>query len=221
MTNQIAAISNGVIEALVLNGDLSKMNDQQKVLYYKEYCNHLGLNPLTQPFKILNLQGKQIMYATKDCSEQLRKIHGVSVLDLEGHIDPDGTYVVTGKFKDKEGKMDVSTGVVFIDGLKGEAVANAKMKAETKCKRRGTLSICGLSVPDESEIETIDANATVTTFPSQPAKKPLGDKHFADYVVRIGKGELDLIQKLRETFLLNDQQIADLVSLEDKNTVAA
>jgi len=33
------------------------------------------------------------------------------------------------------------------------------MKAETKAKRRATLSICGLGIPDESEIETFDPQA--------------------------------------------------------------
>ena len=39
--------------------------------------------------------------------------------------------------------------------LKGEAKANAVMKAETKAKRRVTLSICGMGWVDESEIDSI------------------------------------------------------------------
>ena len=42
-----------------------------------------------------------------------------------------------------------------IAGLKGDALANGLMKAETKAKRRCTLSLCGLGMLDESEIETI------------------------------------------------------------------
>src|ERR1700748_3573671 len=133
-TNALATTQKGVLESLVLDGDLSKMTDMQKVQYYKEYCNHLGLNPLSQPFRILKLQGREIMYATKDCTEQLRKKNGVSVAELEGHLDPDGTYVVTVKMRDNSGKTDISTGVVNLEGLKGESLANAKMKAETKAK---------------------------------------------------------------------------------------
>jgi hypothetical protein len=40
-------------------------------------------------------------------------------------------------------------------GLKGDALANALMKAETKSKRRVTLSICGLGMLDETEVDTI------------------------------------------------------------------
>jgi hypothetical protein len=39
--------------------------------------------------------------------------------------------------------------------LPPEELANAFMKAETKAKRRVTLSICGLGFLDESEIESI------------------------------------------------------------------
>ena len=48
-------------------------------------------------------------------------------------------------------------GVVSIAGLKGEALANAMMKAETKAKRRATLSICGLGWMDE--VEALDRQA--------------------------------------------------------------
>jgi hypothetical protein len=44
---------------------------------------------------------------------------------------------------------------VTVGGLKGESKANAMMKAETKAKRRVTLSICGLGMLDETEVETI------------------------------------------------------------------
>ncbi len=44
--------------------------------------------------------------------------------------------------------------------------ANAMMKAETKAKRRVTLSICGLGMLDETEIETI---AGAHPVPYKPA----------------------------------------------------
>lgn len=221
MSNQLATQSGDVIANLVLNGDLSKMNDQQKVQYYMLYCERLGLNPLSQPFKILNLDGKLMMYATKDCAEQLRKMNIVSVVEMEGHLDPDETYVVTIKLKDKDGKTDISTGVVFIGGLKGNAIANAKMKAETKAKRRGTLSISGLSLPDESEIETIEGKATVMEFPAEPTKRPLTDRAFGEAVEKIKAGDVSIIGKLRATCFLNEEQIKTLVSFEDGNTVPA
>jgi hypothetical protein len=42
-----------------------------------------------------------------------------------------------------------------LGNLKGDALANALMKSETKAKRRVTLSIAGLGWLDETELETI------------------------------------------------------------------
>jgi len=218
MSNQLAPASNGVLEALVLNGDLSKMSDQQKVMYYKHVCESLGINMMTQPFKILNLKGKLIMYATKDCSDQLRKRDGVSVEKLEAVLLGD-IYIVTATAKNRDGKMDSDIGAVSIVGLKGEDLANAYMKATTKAKRRVTLSICGLGLPDESEVETIDANATIMDFPEVPKRK-VSDKAFATALDRIKGGDASVIGKLREECELSDAQSTALLSFEDTNVPA-
>jgi hypothetical protein len=53
----------------------------------------------------------------------------------------------------------MKTSAVPIAGLRGEARANAMMKAETKAKRRATLAICGLGMLDESEMSGLPAEA--------------------------------------------------------------
>jgi hypothetical protein len=159
MTNITTQPGGEIIQSLVLQGDLSKMTEAQKVEYYQRFCQSLGLNPLTQPFQIISFQGKQRLYATKDCTEQLRKLHGVSIIDLQSQ-NLGGVYVVTAKAQDKNGKTDASTGAVTIENLRGEALANALMKAETKAKRRVTLSICGMGMLDESELDTMPQHTT-------------------------------------------------------------
>ncbi|MEK9723282.1 MAG: hypothetical protein VW405_07335 [Rhodospirillaceae bacterium] len=67
----------------------------------------------------------------------------------------DDVFVVTAIAADKTGRTDAATGAVAIGNLTGESLANALMKAETKAKRRVTLSLCGLGMLDESEVETI------------------------------------------------------------------
>ena len=63
---------------------------------------------------------------------------------------------VVAKARDAHGRTDAATGAVaFGDDLKGEARANAVMKAETKAKRRVTLSLAGLGFVDESEVGSI------------------------------------------------------------------
>jgi hypothetical protein len=152
-----------VVEHVLLGGDLSKLSPAQRTGYYHHVCSSLGLNPLTRPFEYIVLNGKLQLYARKDCTEQLRRLHGVSI-EPAGFTREviEGIYVVTAPAALPSGRTDVSTGAVSIEGLRGEARANAMMKAETKAKRRVTLSICGLGMLDETEVETIpDATPAV------------------------------------------------------------
>src|SRR5262249_45031776 len=142
------------LEKLLIDGDLSGLNAQERIDYVLKVCESLGLNPLTKPFAYIKLNGKLVLYALRDCSEQLRKIHGISVSGM--HFETVGdVYVVRADFTTPDGRTDQATGAVPIKGLSGEALANAFMKAETKCKRRGTLSICGMGMLDETEVQSV------------------------------------------------------------------
>jgi hypothetical protein len=82
---------------------------------------------------------------------------------------------VTAQATDKTGRVDESIGAVPVENLKGEAKANAIMKGETKAKRRVTLSICGLGMLDESEVESVKGATPVPvelTPPAEPAPVP-------------------------------------------------
>jgi len=160
------------IEKVLIRGDLSGLTEAQRLRHYLNVCESLGLNPLTSPFDYLKLSGKTVLYAKRDATEQLRKIHGVSIIEVQTQEFKD-VYTVIAKAIDKTGRTDVSTGVVPLGTLKGENLANALMKAETKAKRRVTLSICGLGMLDESELETVK------------------DAQPANYVVEAPKGMLE------------------------------
>lgn len=143
-----------IMKKVVIDGDLSKLTEEQQLRHYDDVCRSLQLNPKTRPFGYIRLNNKLVLYALKDCSEQLRNIHKISLKLSEPKII-EGNYIITAYAQTPDGRVDSSTGVVNIANLKGDAFANAMMKAETKAKRRVTLSICGLGLTDESEIETI------------------------------------------------------------------
>lgn len=150
----LATTTPPAVEMALIQGDLSRLTMDQRLAYYKAVCESVGLNPLTKPFDYITLSGKLTLYAKRDATDQLRKIHGVSVVKLDKERIED-VWVVTAYVKDKNGREDSSIGAVTIGNLKGDSLANALMKAETKAKRRATLSICGLGVLDETEIGTI------------------------------------------------------------------
>lgn len=149
------SVSAETMEHLVGTGDLTPLTSQQRVEYYMATCRSLGLNPLTRPFRFLKLNNQVQMYPTRDCADQLRQLHAVSV-EITSRGAQDELYIVEVRAADKHGRRDTDLGAVTIGQLKGEARANAVMKAITKAKRRVTLSICGLgSMPDESEVDSI------------------------------------------------------------------
>ncbi len=159
------------IESALIAGDLSKLSPDERLSYYNNVCNSLGLNPLTQPFAYITLNGKLTLYAKRDATDQLRKVHRISIAIISRETI-EGVYVVTARASDTSGRHDESTGAVTINGLKGDALANAFLKSETKAKRRVTLSICGLGLLDESEVETIpqQRERIVTKLEEQVAK---------------------------------------------------
>lgn len=158
MSTAVSATTGDIMESVLIKGDLAKLTPQERSSYYLKVCESAGLNPLTQPFAYITLNNKLQLYALRACTDQLRTIHKVSVEEL-AESERDGVFIVTAKVKNAEGRTDMAKGAVNIGGLKGDTLANAMMKAETKAKRRATLSLCGLGFLDETEIETIPPQA--------------------------------------------------------------
>ncbi|HEH5460129.1 TPA: hypothetical protein SHD29_001209 [Campylobacter coli] len=145
-------------ELALVKGDLSKLSDVERASYVKNLCESLGLNMLTKPFEYIVLNGKLTLYANKSATDQLRQIRKVSITKTEVAQVGD-IYMVTAYAATPDGRTDCDTGALNIKNLGGDNLANAIMKAITKAKRRVTLSICGLGMLDESELETIDEKA--------------------------------------------------------------
>jgi len=143
-----------IAEQVIIKGDLAKLTEAERMSYYSELCRSLGLNPLTRPFEYIVLNGKLTLYPTRGAGDQLRSVRGITITGLTPSQVGD-LLIVVASGRDRNGREDSSTGVVSSAGLKGEALANAMMKAETKAKRRLTLSLAGLGWPDESEVVDI------------------------------------------------------------------
>ena len=139
-------------ELALISNDLGALGPEERLAYMRKLCTSMGLNHLTQPFQYIRLNGQLKLYATKGCADQLRKVHGISVEILQNEII-DGMIMVHVKATAPDGRSDEDIAVVKMRG--GADGINDRMKAITKAKRRITLSICGLGMLDESEIETI------------------------------------------------------------------
>jgi hypothetical protein len=188
MSTELTTTTPGqIIEAVIAKGDLGKLSPEERTRYYGEVCRSVGLNPLTKPFEYITLNGKLTLYARKDATDQLRSLRGVSVT-IASREQVGDVYVVTARATTPDGRTDESIGAVAISSLKGDALANALMKAETKAKRRVTLSICGLGMLDETEMETIPGAtvASIAPTPALPAPtEPLATQEQVTYLGHI------------------------------------
>jgi hypothetical protein len=171
------AITTETVEQVLLNGDLSKLTTEQRLSYYQAVTKSLGLNPLTKPFDFIALNGKLVLYAKRDCTDQLRSLKNISII-ISARETIGDIYIVTAKATTPEGRCDESTGAVNLKGISGDNLANLYMKAETKAKRRATLSISGLGFLDETEVESgspaeaiLSTKAEPSISPSIPVKK--------------------------------------------------
>ena len=161
-TEIMTASNAAMLENVLVNGDLAKLSAPQRLDYYRQVCQSMGLNPLSKPFDYINLKGKLTLYAKKDATDQLRKIHGVSIDDIDIQETQSG-FRVKVKGHDRDGRSDVEIGCVAKNDMGGN-IQNAEMKAVTKAKRRLTLSLCGLGWLDETEVETIpDAKPVIVS----------------------------------------------------------
>jgi hypothetical protein len=164
----------GPIEEVLVTGNLAKLTEEQRTTYYRKVCESLGLNPFTGPFTYINFQGRLILYARKDATDQLRKRDSISVrIASRDLLDQAGLYVVIAQATTPDGRTEESLGAVTISGLKGENLANALMRAETKAKRRVTLSICGLGWLDETEVEDTPVLSGTAAEGARPSNPPV------------------------------------------------
>ncbi len=150
----IAVLDPAIQSSIVLRGDLSGLNEDQKKEYYLYRCRQVGLDPAAKPFDLLTLNGKQILYANAGATQQLCALHKLST-QITHRERVDGIYIVSVRCTGADGRVSENQGAVDVSTLVGERLANAILKATTKAIRRSVLAHCGLGMLDETEVETI------------------------------------------------------------------
>ena len=154
VTQDEAILADEALWRVVSSGDLKGLTDSQKTQFYHYKCRQLGVDPSQQPFAYMDQQGRKILYATKNLTDQLRAINGVTFHSIV-FTDDGENFIYEGFARTRDGREDYDIGITHYGKLVGEAKTNARMKALTKFKRRVTLSVCGAGALDETEAESI------------------------------------------------------------------
>lgn len=191
------------LERVLIGGDLKSLSPDERIMYYKQTCESLGINPLTKPFEYITLNGKLTLYARKDCTDQLRQVRHVSIEKPEVEVI-DNLIIVKVTATDKDGRTDSDVGVVTKGDMRN--MANEIMKAVTKAKRRVTLSICGLGMLDETEVETLP-NARIGEPEPAPQPKPLP--------AQPERSAADIEAELSELYLAIEENITRITGGEE------
>jgi len=177
-----------ILANVFIHGDISKLTNEQKATYVAQICNRLGLDPYTQPFRILKQKTpsgtSEILYATKSCAEQLMAKHKISTEISEVKVDRtlgiatckcEASLIGRSRVTSAMSAVQVATIVQIkdnpiprLDMFLGETLCNALMKCETKATRRAVLRLMGLGMIDETETETI-ANSVTVSIPDHNA----------------------------------------------------
>ena len=183
--SEVVAIDPAIIESIVTKGDLSGLNQAQKVQYYNYRCKQIGLDPSAKPFDLLNLSGKQVLYANAGATQQLCNLHKLST-QITNKERVDDIYVVSVRVTGADGRSSENQGAVSIGNLRGDALANAVLKCTTKAIRRSVLAHCGLGMLDETEVETIpNAHKESIVIPTDEPMPTLVDEPAGDWPLMV------------------------------------
>lgn len=151
-----------LLEAVAGGKDTRALGSNDRRALLASLNRQLGLNPLSGGVQFLLTNGRETLYVTKQGTDQIARREKLVRETLKGPCveTMEGVKVVICQVcvKHPDGRAETCTATLpFSTG----GLVNDLMKVETKAKRRATLSLCGLGMLSEDEIETIPGARTV------------------------------------------------------------
>lgn len=147
-------------DAQAAGKDTTSLSRDDRAALLVGLARKLGLNPLSGAVMFLKTNGRETLYVTKQGTDQIaarerlkrETIRGPEIVAMEGKK----LVLCQVRASHPDGRSEVSTATMLLAD-----VVNDLMKCETKAKRRATLSVCGLGLLAEDEIETIPGAQSV------------------------------------------------------------
>lgn len=147
------------------NGNLIKLSEVERKIYYLALCDRYGLDPFTNPFDYMKqtkwnkrTQENEIigwtLYPNKKAAEAFGMKHNLNCRIVDRSVE-DGCAIVVVEISNGS-RVVQEVGAVEVTDRLGRA--DALKKAITQARRRGLLAFCGFSEPD-TEVKGIAAEA--------------------------------------------------------------
>lgn len=147
------------------NGNLIKLSEVERKIYYLALCDRYGLDPFTNPFDYMKQTkwnkktGENeiigwTLYPNKKAAEAFGMKHNLNVRIVDKSVE-DGCAIVVVEVSNGS-RVVQEVGAVEVTDRLGRA--DALKKAITQARRRGLLAFCGFSEPD-TEVRGIAAEA--------------------------------------------------------------
>lgn len=154
--------ADALLSAVASGKDTRSLSGDDRRALLASLNRQLGLNPLSGAVMFLLTNGRETLYVTKQGTDQIARREKLTRETLKGPCveTMEGVKVVICRVcvKHPDGRAETCTATLpFSAG----GLVNDLMKVETKAKRRATLSLCGLGMLAEDEIETIPGARTV------------------------------------------------------------
>ena len=145
----------------LMRHDLRGLTKEEIAELVTDMAIRMGVDPSLAPIDIIpTREGKLVPYVNARGAAELRKRHGISVTDLETKKDGPDVVVLIAHVRDLDGKTETGVGACEYDSARPATIARAWMVAETRAKRRATMSAVGIFLEAESdEVEASDSVA--------------------------------------------------------------
>ncbi len=167
-TEETTLLDEILADVVAAGKDTSALSRDDRSALLVGLSRRLGLNPLSGAVMFLRTNGRETLYVTKQGTDQIAARERLRRETIKGPelVVMEGKKVILCQVRatHPDGRSEVSTATLALADI-----VNDMMKCETKAKRRATLSICGLGLLAEDEIETIPGAQTVAFEVPKPA----------------------------------------------------
>lgn len=170
-TEPVSVVPAAAVKAQ-LHNDWSKVSEDDKLKCVLAMCKVLNIPTPMNPFRFIDMKGKTVLYATKECAELIAERNKISVNVVNKYLDKEqNIYVVEVRALMPQGRTFDNFAALSVAGLSGEARANAMMKCISKAIRRVVFASVGLSAMDETDIPQNGGNYAPSPEPVREAPK--------------------------------------------------